>query len=550
MDSFYKFQRPLALTKKALRAGWPLLSDWKRTGRTKTGLPVGFGWHELKTNKYAGFHASCYGLKLIANRDFPINSDKRKPLVEEVVKMVTDTIEFSVSSAGTKERDHYLEAQNSTIKVANFIAACAAVGRNKDLKGVFRRLRNSGRKVAEKLLQHECDGKWEHWLVKPDAKPVGNCRLRVAAKIVDTYYPTATVYDALYRFGRVDPETRTKTTRLLKSYARSTLREFLELFQDYGENPPIKELWKRLPALRTIAILDPAFFAGARHPYKPTCENFERIFNSYIRHELFAFELNHTDDFQKFDGRKPVGTDYVSFNTTACLSRAIIGAVRTKKISPVFCEWVAPHLCNLSRQITTGRLPRPKRFSYIHQAFSCSLAAVKLENETQCFPKRIRMEIFPKVFTQHAFRKMTRQGFYVTPFQLGDAKNDVARAKEANRVFSHFMTACRGFDPDIKLVRGDHAPLGVITERIWRYLNESRFIIAVCAEANPNVYYEIGIADTLGKPVLLICRSKHRSTDMRFDIQGITSVALNKFEPSEIRPRVKEFLKVVYQGEL
>jgi len=421
------------------------------------------------------------------------------------------------------------------------------VGRNKNLKDVFQKLQKSGQKIVGIFLDHECNGKWEHWLVKPGTPIGASCK---PTTLVDTYYPTATVYDALYRFGRVDSKTHRATRKLLKDYARTMLREFLELFEKYGENPPIRELWKRLPALRTISILGREYFAGAEREYAATQVNFERIFSGYIRHELFSFELNHTDDFQKFDGTKPVGTDYVSFNTTACLARAIIGAVRTKKLSPVFCEWVAPHLCTFSEQITTGRLPRPKRFSYIHQAFSCSLAAAKLENEINCFPKRIRMEIFPRVFSQHSFRKMTRQGFYVTPFKLGDFAKEADKEKEADRVFRHFRSACKLFNSKIRLVRGDHAPLGVITERIWRYLNESKFIIAICEDANPNVYYEIGVADTLGKPVLMIGRSKHRAKDFRFDIQGNTSVTLDRFEPTTIKPVVKRFLEHIYAGEL
>jgi hypothetical protein len=160
------------------------------------------------------------------------------------------------------------------------------------------------------------------------------------------------------------------------------------------------------------------------------------------------------------------------------------------------------------------------------------------------------MGIFPKVFTQHTFRKLKGQGFYVTPFGLGNSDDEDERQEESDRVFRNFSAACKKYDPKIKLVRGDHAPLGVITDRIWRYLNESRFIIAICAGANPNVYYEIGIADTLGKPVLLVGRSKHRDKDFRFDIQGITSVTLNKFEPKTIEPVVKRFLEHIYAGEL
>lgn len=542
MDASLTCKYPLALTRNALNIGWDLLTStkhrWKKNGRS-----IGSGWHELKTNTSAGFHASCYGLKLIANRSFPANKHKKQTLVEDVSRLVKHTIEFDTDKASSPEQqNHFLEAQNSTIKVANFIAACAAVGRNPNLRRTFRKLQPSGRKMVEKFLDHKQDGKWGHWLAKPTTMPQPDSRFTSGA---DVYYPSATVYDAFYRFGKVDKLTRVRTHRMLRRYARDIVSEFLWLFDEYGENPPIKELWKRLPALRTVAILDQAFFSSR----EATPANFERIFNSYIRNALFSFELNHTDDFQKFEGDKPLGTDYVSFNTTACLCRAIIGAVRTKKISPIFCEWVAPFLCKASEQFAHDQLPQPERFSYIHQTYSCLLAAAKLQKESRCIPKRIRMEIFPRVFSQHTFRKVDLQGFYVTPFGLGNSDDEEERQKEADKVFKHFKVACAEFNPAIKLVRGDHAPLGVITDRIWRYLNESRFIIAVCAGANPNVYYEIGIADTLGKPVLLVGRSKHRDKDFRFDIQGITSAALNKFEPKTISPRVKRFLKHVYGGE-
>src|SRR4051812_8920316 len=119
MDSFFKFKEPMTLTNEALRVGWPLLLQWKKPGRPRRRRRIGFGWHELITNEYAGFHASCYGLKLIANENFPVNRDERQALVREVAKLVKHTIEFSVNKATRRERDHYLEAQNSTVKVAN-----------------------------------------------------------------------------------------------------------------------------------------------------------------------------------------------------------------------------------------------------------------------------------------------------------------------------------------------------------------------------------------------------------------------------------------------
>jgi len=48
------------------------------------------------------------------------------------------------------------------------------------------------------------------------------------------------------------------------------------------------------------------------------------------------------------------------------------------------------------------------------------------------------MEIFPRVSLATSFRKMTRQGFYVTPFKLGDFAKEADKEKEADRVLPPF----------------------------------------------------------------------------------------------------------------
>jgi hypothetical protein len=45
-------------------------------------------------------------------------------------------------------------------------------------------------------------------------------------------------------------------------------------------------------------------------------------------------------------------------------------------------------------------------------------------------------------------------------------------------------------------------------EKVWDGICASRLVIADCTEKNPNVFYEIGIAHTAGKKVILITRSE------------------------------------------
>ncbi|GIM93250.1 hypothetical protein Ato02nite_050430 [Paractinoplanes toevensis] len=45
-----------------------------------------------------------------------------------------------------------------------------------------------------------------------------------------------------------------------------------------------------------------------------------------------------------------------------------------------------------------------------------------------------------------------------------------------------------------------------IMEDVWSGINEAGAIVADCTTRNPNVFYEIGIAHTVGKPVILLTR--------------------------------------------
>jgi len=56
-----------------------------------------------------------------------------------------------------------------------------------------------------------------------------------------------------------------------------------------------------------------------------------------------------------------------------------------------------------------------------------------------------------------------------------------------------------------------------IMNEIWTALCLCKFAIADCTGRNPNVLYELGIAHTLGKRVILLSQS---TEDIPFDVQG------------------------------
>lgn len=57
-----------------------------------------------------------------------------------------------------------------------------------------------------------------------------------------------------------------------------------------------------------------------------------------------------------------------------------------------------------------------------------------------------------------------------------------------------------------------------VIEDIWKLINRSKFLVADVTGKNVNVFYELGIAHTVGKSVIIITQSKD---DIPFDIQNI-----------------------------
>ncbi len=86
--------------------------------------------------------------------------------------------------------------------------------------------------------------------------------------------------------------------------------------------------------------------------------------------------------------------------------------------------------------------------------------------------------------------------FIVMPFGLEDS----------DEVHSILRRACR--EAGVRPVRGDDlfTPTDILDD-IWRGISGARFIIADITGRNPNVLYELGMAHTLAKPVLILSRN-------------------------------------------
>jgi hypothetical protein len=63
---------------------------------------------------------------------------------------------------------------------------------------------------------------------------------------------------------------------------------------------------------------------------------------------------------------------------------------------------------------------------------------------------------------------------------------------------------------------------------IWDAIRAARIIIADCTGRNANIFYEIGLAHALGKPVVLL--SQHEE-DVPFDLGHIRFIKYNCTPP-------------------
>ncbi|GAB5494858.1 MAG: hypothetical protein Phog2KO_50730 [Phototrophicaceae bacterium] len=77
-------------------------------------------------------------------------------------------------------------------------------------------------------------------------------------------------------------------------------------------------------------------------------------------------------------------------------------------------------------------------------------------------------------------------------------------------------------DLNLTIKRGDEfsSTRGSIMQEVWAALNACKLVIVETTEINANVYYELGIAHTLGKPAILLSQTKEVEA-LPFDIRHL-----------------------------
>ncbi len=82
----------------------------------------------------------------------------------------------------------------------------------------------------------------------------------------------------------------------------------------------------------------------------------------------------------------------------------------------------------------------------------------------------------------------------------------------------------------LRPVRADNEIFGTgkIIDQIWSGINAARVLVAELTSRNPNVFYELGLAHALEKPVVLISSNEG---DVPFDLQHIRVIYYDVNDP-------------------
>jgi len=82
----------------------------------------------------------------------------------------------------------------------------------------------------------------------------------------------------------------------------------------------------------------------------------------------------------------------------------------------------------------------------------------------------------------------------------------------------------------LKAVRADDDIFGTgkIIDQIWSGITSAKVLIAELTSRNPNVYYELGLAHALKKPVVLVCSNEQ---DVPFDLKHIRVIYYDMHDP-------------------
>lgn len=150
-----------------------------------------------------------------------------------------------------------------------------------------------------------------------------------------------------------------------------------------------------------------------------------------------------------------------------------------------------------NRRDFTGQIKIKKSCSQILGTLGASLTELANRNHNTIFVE----PLFPRPYSLQNSADI----FVLMPF-----------TPELKPVYDdHLKKVCKSCELSVARA-DDFFTTHEVMNDVWTAIYLSRMVIADCSGRNPNVFYELGIAHTLGKPVVLLTQ---REDDVPFDIR-------------------------------
>ena len=479
--------RVAALT--ALRAGVDALlkntlpSAWSPHGR---------GWQELWPDATrAGFYASCDGLIALAKArafvEFDLEIIADQLLGHHLTPFLTPTV---VAPDAHAEQQRAL-VLTTTMKLAKYLQAYAAVGcpaaQSRDAKRIATMLLKDGGRVG---------GRWSYVLGGTDASIIAITEAVLGLRAAG-FADADVIADAVAFLATIDWRKK------------------------------LREVW----TVRDLAIWAACVCRLDLVPHHISRADINRCLQTLlVSQEVFE----HAHWYERFVNRRAGANDYYTQNVTLVLAEAIVRLIASGVLDEMYIRLVDPVIVQVVSAMQTTGVFAPTGTTYFWENAEAHflITAYLTTVEALGMPITPGMFVSPRYFGTTRFMYDKKMAAILMPFGP-DWANDVYAA------FSE-VTKVAKFKP----WRADqeHAD-DVIIQTIWKRINESRFVIADCTGRNPNVFYELGIAHTIGKPVF-ICAPER--ADIPFDVQGIRSTTYRE-TPSGIATLKNELQQFIAQ---
>lgn len=136
--------------------------------------------------------------------------------------------------------------------------------------------------------------------------------------------------------------------------------------------------------------------------------------------------------------------------------------------------------------------------------------------------------------------RLVRRCFMAMPF--GDKGLDLAYT-------DCFRVAAKDAGFDLRRI-DDHAPAGLIDNRLRVEILRARFMVADLTDANAGAYWEAGFAEGLGKPVIFTCRRDHFDINRtHFDTNHHLTIVWEPHQLEDARQRLADTIRATLPGE-